>query len=968
MPRLFLLDGTALAYRSHFALQRSDLTTPDGEPSGAAYGFTMTLRRILEQEAPERVVVAFDPKGKTFRHEQYAPYKATREKAPEEMTGQLPWLREIVEAHGVPLFEVPGYEADDVIGTLTVQGVEQGYEVFIVTGDKDFMQLVGDRVKLYNVFKRNVDLVIEDEAAVDAKFGTTPDRVVDVLAIMGDASDNVPGVKGIGEKGATALIAQFGSVQGVLDHLDEVKGKKREYIERDREQLLLSRELVTIDTRVPLDRGIADLEPAHPNNAALRELFARLGFISLIKKVQDDDLAEAEDAGEEPVEPSAEELAAADRPEADAEPEAAGKAGPAKGRRAKDGDGTFDFGDPDEPPPPPTSRLPDTDYVTVTDAAGLEDMERELRAAGRFAFDTETTSLFPLEAELVGVSFSARTGRAFYVPFNAEPPVLPGGPEALLEALAPLLTDPELERVGQNYKYDALVLLAHGVELPPADFDTMVASFCVAGSARRHGLDELALHYFQVEKIPTKELIGTGSKQVTMAEVPVATVAEYACEDADTTWRLYEVLSEELAAVGSEELFRELEMPLVPVLTAMEARGIELDTALLETLGAELEAEIEEKAERFRELAGSPEINLNSPKALGELFFEQLRIQDQAGVKKPKKTKTGWATDHETLSTKYGGIEIVDLLLEHREVQKLKSTYVDALPRYVNPKTGRVHCSFSQVSAATGRLASSDPNLQNIPIRTERGRRLRAAFVARDADEHGEWHLLSADYSQVELRIMAHLSGDEKLRKAFEDGKDIHAATAAVVFDVDEALVTREMRGRAKAVNYGLLYGMGPTRLARETQLTLAEAKQFIERYFSGFPKVRTWREQLLESVRELGYVETLMGRRRRIRDIGSDSGRDRSFAENAALNTPMQGSAADIIKVAMIQLERRLAESDLAAQLLLQVHDELVLEAPVSQMDATIDLVRECMEHAVELEVPLVVDVGHGPTWLEAH
>ena len=498
--------------------------------------------------------MAFDPKGKTFRHERYEPYKATREKAPEEMTGQLEWLREVVQAHGVPLFEVSGYEADDVIGTLALQGVAQGYEVFIVTGDKDFMQLVGPKVKLYNVFKRNLDLVIEDETAVEAKFGTTPDRVIDVLAIMGDASDNVPGVKGIGEKGAIALIGEFGSVDGVLEHLDEVKGKKREYIERDREQLLLSRELVTIDTDVPLERGVADLPPAAPDNAALRELFARLGFISLIKKVQDDgdadDRAEAGDQGER-VEPSAEEVQALDE---------VPPAAPTRSRKRKaPADGTFDFGDPDDPPPPPASRFKHTDYVTVTDAETLAAMSRELREAGRFAFDTETTSLFPLEAELVGVSFAARAGRAFYVPFNADPPVLPR--DELLAALHPLLTGPELERVGQNYKYDALVMGAHGLELPPPDFDTMVASFCVAGAARRHGLDELALHYFQVDKIPTKELIGTGAKQVTMAEVPVDHVAVYACEDADVTWRLHEVLAEELAQKEAERLFREVEMP-----------------------------------------------------------------------------------------------------------------------------------------------------------------------------------------------------------------------------------------------------------------------------------------------------------------------------------------------------------------------------------------------------------------------
>lgn len=902
MTTVFLLDGTALAYRSHFALQRSGLTTPEGLPCSATYGFTMTLRRILEQESPDLVAVAFDPPGPTFRHKQYAEYKATREKMPEDMIAQQPWLREVVRAHGVPIFEVPGFEADDVIGTLTRAAEAEGHEVRIVTGDKDFMQLVGPDVKLYNVFKRDIDLVIEGVEAVDEKFGTTPDHVIDVLAIMGDASDNIPGVKGIGEKGATKLIKQFGSVAGVLEHVDEVKGKAREYIERDREQLLMSLQLVTIDTAVPLDAGVDSLGPAAPDAEALTELFTRLGFISLLKKVV---------------------------------PSAAAKE--------------------------------ERDYVTITNEAELDAMIEELTAAGTFALDSETTSLFPLEAELVGLSFSAKLLRAFYVPMNAEPLVLEGGTEAILEHLRPLLTDPALKRVGQNFKYDALVLAGQGVDIPPPHFDTMIASFCIAGSTRRHGLDELALRYFDLRKIPTTDIIGRGAKQVTMAEVEVAKVAEYACEDADVTWRLYGELRRELEESSAQSLFEELELPLVPVLAAMERRGIRLDTELLAEFGEELEADIAHHVQRFGELAGK-EVNLNSPKALGELFFEQLLIQEEAGVKRPKRTKTGWSTDHETLSSRYGDIEIVSELLAYREVQKLKSTYVDALPRYVNPKTGRVHCSFSQVSAATGRLASSDPNLQNIPVRTERGRRLRQAFVPRAADDHGEWVLLAADYSQVELRIMAHLAGDDLMRQAFAAGRDIHASTAAIIFDVDEAFVTREMRSRAKAVNFGLLYGMGAARLARETGFSIPEAKRFMARYFASFPRVEAWREQILEDARANGYVETLLGRRRLMPDINSDAPRMRAFAENAAVNTPVQGSAADIIKRAMIHLEANLEASDLAGRMLLQVHDELVLEVPLKELDATREMVREAMEGAVELSVPLKVDFGHGRTWLEAH
>ncbi len=905
MPRLFLLDGTALAYRAHFALARSGLSATDGRPTGATWGFTSTLRRILAEESPDAIAVAFDGPEPTFRHRAYPEYKATREKAPDELIVQLDDIRAVVRAHGIALYEAPGYEADDIIATLATQGEDAGYEVMIVTGDKDFMQIVSERVRLYNVFKRGVDLVIEGRAEVEAKFGTGPEHVVDVLAIMGDASDNVPGVKGIGEKGAIGLIQRFGSVDALLERLDEVKGKAREHLERDREQLLLSRELVTVDTAVPLGGGVESIGPAEPERQELIELFQRLDFQSLVKKVSE---------------------------------------------------GT-----------PRGSDL-ERDYVTVTDAQALEAMVAELTAAGTFAWDSETTGLRPLEVSLVGLSFSASPGRAFYVPFNRTPPVLPGGPAALLEALSGLLTDPALKRVGQNHKYDALVLAGQGIDVPPPAFDTMVASFAVAGATRRHGLDDLALHYLDLAKIPTSDLIGKGKNQVTMAEVPVEDVAEYACEDADVTWRLKEILERELEETESRALFEELEMPLVPVLTAMERRGVRLDVAVIEELGEELVADLGTAEAEVRELAGEPGLNLNSPKQLGAVLFEKLCIQEQAAVKRPKRTKTGWATDHATLTQHYAEVPIVRRLLEYREVAKLKSTYVDALPQFVNPHSGRVHCHFSQTTAATGRLASSDPNLQNIPVRTERGRRLRRAFVPRPADERGEWVLLAADYSQVELRIMAHLSGDAGLKTAFERGDDIHASTASVIFDVPSDGIDRGMRTQAKAINFGLLYGMGPARLARDTGLSVPEAKAFIERYFAAFPRVREWIEATLAGARERGYVETLLGRRRPTPEIDSANSRSRALAENMAVNTPVQGSAADVIKRAMIDLDAALETSELGGRMILQVHDELLLEVPHGELEETVSLVRDCMENAVPLDVPLVVDFGWGHDWLEAH
>jgi DNA polymerase-1 len=908
MPRLFLLDGTALAYRSFFALQRSGLSTPEGKPSGATYGFTMTLRKILEEESPDRIAVAFDPPGDTFRHEMYGAYKATRQKMPDELVAQAESIRECVRAHGVSLFEVKGYEADDVIGTLATQAAAKGWDVRIVTGDKDFMQLVGEHVELHNVFKGGDKAVIESFEAVKEKFGTTPDHVVDVLAIMGDASDNVPGVHGIGEKGAIKLIADFGSVEGVLANLERVKGKAAEHIRRDRAQLELSKELVTIRTDVPLDPGLDSIGPAAPDSKLLIRFLQAMGFQSLLKKV-------------------------------------------AEGVR-------------------PTE---ERDYRLVRTEGELRAMIEELTQAGAFALDTETTSLFPMQAEIVGASFSAAPMRAWYVPFNADPPVLPprnageSPKAALLEALAPLLTSPKLRRAGQNTKYDWLVYASNGLHLPPPDFDTMIASFCVAGTSRRHGIDELALVYFDLKKIPTTELIGTGKSQITMDKVPVEKVAEYACEDADVAWRLVQVLEKELAETGSEKLFRELEMPLVPVLAAMEERGIRLDTSVLAEIAASCDRDMKAAVAEIHRLAGG-EFNVNSTKALGEVLFERLKIQEAAGVRRVRRTQTGFATDAATLEEHYGDVPIVQKLLEYREVQKLASTYLEPLPTYVNPKTGRVHGSFSQVSAATGRLASSEPNLQNIPVRTERGRELRRAFVPRERDERGEWVLLSADYSQVELRILAHLCGDPGLVRAFAEDKDIHTETAATVFGVMPELVTREMRSRAKAINFGLLYGMGPARLARDTGLSVPEAKRFIEKYFQSFPKVRGWIDATLEKARSDGCVETLLGRKRRFPEISSGDSRMRSFAENAAVNTPVQGSAADVIKKAMIVLEGRLAQSEFAGRMLLQVHDELLLEVPERELDATRELVRDCMMNAVPLRVPLKVDFGHGKNWLEAH
>ena len=905
MARLFLLDGTALAFRSHYAFAKSQLAAADGTPTGAVFGFTTTLRRILDEEQPDLFAVALDAPGDTFRHRRYADYKATRQRAPDEMLAQLDFVREVILAHGIPLFEVPDVEADDVIGTLARLGVEAGHEVFIVTADKDFMQLVGERVKLYNLFRPGEPKVVWGTKDVRAKFGTDPEHVIDVLAIMGDSSDNVPGVKGIGEKGAIGLIEKYGSVEGLLAKLEELPAKTREKIEQSRAELLLSRELVTIDCCVPLEHGLESIRAPAPDRERLIALFKRLAFTSLLEQVAE------------------------------------------RGALAEQGQ---------------------RDYVLVEDEAALEAMVAELRTAGGYTLDTETTSLFPLEGEVVGVSFAACPGRAFYVPFNRFPPIFAGGTAALVEALRPLLEDPKLERSGQNTKFDWIVLRRLGLRVPPPQFDTMVASFTVAGSQRRHGLDALALAYFGLHKIPIQELIGKGQKQITIDQVPIPQVAEYACEDAEVACRLKTVLARELEHEGALSLFHDLEMPLVPVLGAMEERGIRVDERLLARYAEEMERELTALKHAVQEHAGE-NVNVNSNKALGEVLFQKLRIQDQAGVKRARRTRTGWATDAETLAATYPDVPIVKALLEYRELAKLKSTYVDALPKYINKKTGRIHCSFSQVSAATGRLASSDPNLQNIPVRTERGREIRRAFVPRLPDKDGEWLLLAADYSQIELRVMAHLTGDETMREVFQSGHDVHDATARRIFGIPPGSeVTRAQRSQAKVINFGLLYGMGPARVARETGLSRGEAEEFIERYFASFPTVRAWMDRLLADARRTGYVETLLGRRRKMPEINSPDPRLRAFAENAAINTPVQGSAADIIKRAMIDLEAALERSGLKGRMLLQVHDELVLETPAREIDELRELVRQCMEQAVELSVPLRVDFGHGRDWLEAH
>jgi DNA polymerase-1 len=901
--RLFLLDGTALAYRSFHALARSRLTDRQGRPTGAVFGFTSTLFRILRREAPDHLAVAFDPKGPTFRHERYADYKATREKMPDELVEQMPRVREVVRALGFPVLEVPGWEADDVLATVAKRAAAEGARVYLVTGDKDLFQLVDDRVTIYNLLARGEDVEVLDAEGVEGKFGVPPDRVADVLALMGDASDNVPGVKGIGPKTAVELVKRFGSLEEVLARSAEVeKPRIREALERDAAVARLSYELVKIPCDAPVDFSFEDAAVGPPDRAAVEPLFEELQFRRF--------LAELPRGG-----PTREE-----------------------GRR----------------------------YRVVRTPADLDALLAELRAAPLFTFDTETTGTDPLLARPVGLSFATEPLAGWYVPLNLDPPILGGAPGSdaprVLEALRPILEDPARPKAGQNAKYDLLVYRTAGVRPAGLVHDTMVLSFLLDSRERTHNLDDLALRHLDLRKIPTSDLLGKGKEQTTMDALPVERVAEYACEDADATLRVLRVLEPRLAGSGVERLYREVEMPLVGVLADMEERGIRVDRAALERMGVDLAAREEALAAGIRELAGAPDLNVNSTQQIGAVLFERLQVQ---GKRKAKRTKTGYRTDVETLE-QYAEHPIVGKILEYRGCAKLRSTYLEPLPRLVNPRTGRLHTSFSQIGAITGRLSSSDPNLQNIPVRTEEGRAIRRCFVPGAEG----WRLVSADYSQIELRILAHLADDPGLLDAFRGGEDIHRATAARIFGLLPAAVTPELRGRAKAINFGVIYGMGEQRLARETGIAPKEAREFIEAYFRTYPRVKAFHEEQIAKALREGFVETLFGRRRHIRDeLLSPDGGVAANARNNAINTPIQGTAADLVKLAMVRLQERLrAAPRLDAHLLLQVHDELVLECPAESVEALTALVKETMETVVDLRVPLLVEVGSGTSWLEAH
>jgi DNA polymerase I len=906
MKRLFLVDGTALAYRSFFAFQgtgRAPLTTKAGHPTAATYGFCTTLRALLERERPDAVVIAFDgPRADLTRTKIYPEYKSTREKMPDEMRMQLDDILEATRGFGLTIVEGAEHEADDVIGTLAVRGRDAGMEVFIVTGDKDFLQIVDDRIKLWNLRSSTSKPEILDAEAAEAKWGVPPTGMVDLLALMGDSSDNIPGVPKVGQKTAVELLTSFGSLDGIYEHLDEVgKPAIKKSLDENRELAFLSRRLVTLQLDVPVGIDVATLPAPEPDPDRLRPLFQRLEFKNLLA-----------------------ELASKPAPQEHVE------------RR----------------------------YETVHDQAALVRLVDRLAALERIAVAAEHGPGSLHARRLFGLAFAEAPGVATYVPLDDAATKQLGGRNDVLAVLTPLLTAEMPKKDVHDHKRLAAVLRHEGLVLAGIDTDTMLASYCADPGMLGHGLGELALREFAFKKTSSKDVLGTGKKQRTFADLDVQVVAAFVCEEADLVLRLGPPLRERLEKAATTALYEQLERPLVPVLLDMEWQGIRVDQQHLQRVADEMQQRIDQLVARVHERAGH-EFNVGSLQQLGTVLFDELEVHRLAGVQKPKRTKTGqYKTDHDVLEQLARHHEVPQLVLEWRQLTKLKGTYVDTLPGLVDPATGRVHTTFNQAVAATGRLSSEDPNLQNIPIRTEEGRKVRSAFVPRAKG----WVLLSADYSQIELRILAHLSGDKALVESFQRGEDIHARTAALVHGLMPAMVTPELRNQAKIVNYGLIYGMGASRLASETGMRPPEAKRFIDAYFRALPGVKRYLDGSLAEAREKKEARTLFGRRRPIPDIDSTNGMLRIAAENMAVNTPIQGAAADIVKRAMLRVHAALAAQECRARLLLQVHDELVFDVPEDELTLVSRLVKDAMTGAADLRVPLDVTMGHGANWLTAH
>lgn len=921
--KLFLLDAYALIYRAYYAFIKNPRVNSKGLNTSAVLGFVNTLEEILRKEKPTHIGVAFDPSGPTFRHEAYADYKAHREETPETIRESVPIIKEIIQAYRIPILEVPGYEADDVIGTIALKTGEMGIPTYMMTPDKDYGQLVKSNVFIYRPKYGDKEYEIMGIEEVKKKFNIeTPDQVIDMLGLMGDSSDNIPGCPGVGEKSAQKLIAEFGNIENLLSHTDQLKGALQKKIIENEDKIRFSKFLATIKTDVPVDFHLDELVLEEPDKEKLRSLFEKLEFRNLIDRLFKEERKEAP------------------------------KNTPVQG----DLFGFFTPQEPEEKKYENLSRLEDLQYnYQLTDTKEKRaDFIQKMRTSEILSLDTETTGMDPICAELVGMSFSVKENEAYYLPVPANQEEA----TQIVNEIKELFENENSLKIGQNIKYDMLVLEKYGVKIRGPLFDTMIAHY-VLQPELRHNMDYLAEVYLGYRTIHIDELIGPkGKNQKSMRSLSPAEVYKYACEDADVTLKLYHVLEKELPKSGMEKLFYEVEMPLVPVLEHMENNGVRIDTDSLKQTSERYTARLIDLEREVHEMAGS-DFNVSSPKQVGEILFDKLKIAE-----KPKKTKSGqYVTSEDTLESLRYKHPIIGKILDYRGLKKLLSTYIEALPKLINPATGKIHTSFNQTVTATGRLSSSNPNLQNIPIRDEDGKEIRKAFIPDDG-----WLFFSADYSQIELRIMAHLSGDETMISGFLHEADIHAATAAKIYKVPIEEVTKDMRRKAKTANFGIIYGISVFGLAERMNVDRKEAKELIDNYFLTYPKVKEYMDKSIEIAREKEYVETLFQRRRYLPDIHSRNAVVRGYAERNAINAPIQGSAADIIKVAMIRIDKRFEKEGVRAKMSLQVHDELNFSVPVEEKEKIQQIVIEEMEKAYTLRVPLVADCGWGKNWLEAH
>ena len=934
MKKLYLLDAYALIYRAYYAFIKNPRMNSRGENTSAILGFVNTLEEVIQKEQPTHLGVAFDPAGGTFRHKAYPQYKAQREETPEAIRLAVPYIKQILEAYGIPCLEVENYEADDVIGTLARQADQQGIETYMMTPDKDYGQLVSEHTRMYKPAVGKADAMIMGPAEVCAKWGLErPAQVIDMLALMGDAADNIPGCPGVGEKTAARLIQQYGSVEALLASTDSLKGTLKQKVEQNAEQIRTSHWLATICTDAPILLDLDSLTLNQPDTDKLQEIYERLEFRTLMRRKMQSAAPAAE------VKPKSKGGYVQGDMFAAMEPDTGGS----------DPQGDL-FAAAGQSSSMHTWKDSGAQYHLVDTPEKRVQLIQTLASAPELCIDTETTDTDPMRATLVGMSFAIREGEAWYVPVGDDPCGVAGEFKAVLE-------NPETLKIGQNMKYDLQVLRSCGIRLAGPMFDTMIAHYLLHPEMR-HGMDYLAEAYLNYQTIHIEELIGTGKRQRSMADVPAQDVCPYAAEDADVTLRLRNVFAPQLEAEGCTALFRDIEMPLMPVLAQMERNGVRIDTLGLEETSALYTRQMQQMEQEIHEMAGM-QFNVSSPRQVGEVLFDQLHLSSKA-----KKTKTGqYVTSEEVLESLRPKHPIVGKILEYRGLKKLLSTYIDALPLLVNSRTGHIHTSFNQTVTATGRLSSSNPNLQNIPVRDALGKEVRKAFIP----DEGEL-FFSADYSQIELRIMAHLSGDANLIEAFSHGDDIHAATAAKIFHKDIADVTADERRKAKTANFGIIYGISAFGLAERMGVSRTEAKELIDGYFATYPGVRQYMTHSIETAREKGYTETLCKRRCYLPDINSHNAVVRGYAERNAINAPIQGSAADIIKLAMIRIQQRLEQENMRSKMILQVHDELNFSVPADEKERLQALVIGEMERAFTLSVPLIADCGWGSNWLEAH